>query len=410
MLPTARIAEPTFAVITAPAPAPNEIVDKVAQFIERFVFIEHKAVYPLLALWAIQTHCYKDFEYTGYIFAHSPEPGSGKSRLLEVLDSLVCKSSGLLCSLTEATLFRTADGGTQLLDEVDTWPNRDFLRNVLNAGFARSGKVKRLEGNGKGKFKPVEFAVYAPRAMAGIGLSILHPSTRDRTFIIPMVKQKRDERREKFRPRRIEAEAVKLKAEITAWVKAESARVRQLYDNAETAFPYLSDLRDRTIDIVEPLASILEVAYADTPELEAKRDELLEAIGATRKDGEDFAAQHAILRDLVRLAGMLDPVVGNASELAAKLEVSPRPTEYEVAATLRRYGFETHSVRVGESIRKRYRLSRARLAEVSTRCGRPATIPAAMVDAVEAFEAMFGDIPTDPKPCFPAFGECEARV
>src|ERR1700675_1453963 len=148
----------------------TNLVDRIAQFIERFVFIKDKQIYRLLALWVIQTHFYKDFEYTGYIFAHSPEPGSGKSRLLEVLDLLVGKSSGLLYKPTDAILFRTADGVTQLLDEVDSWTNGDSLRGILNAGFHLGGIVQRNEQQRNGKWKPVSFPVYAPRAMAGIGL------------------------------------------------------------------------------------------------------------------------------------------------------------------------------------------------------------------------------------------------
>lgn len=90
----------------------TNLVDSIAAFIERFVFMKDKQVYRLLALWVIQTHLYKEFEYIGYIFAHSPEPESGKSRLLEILDLLVANSSGLLYKPTDAILFRTADGIT----------------------------------------------------------------------------------------------------------------------------------------------------------------------------------------------------------------------------------------------------------------------------------------------------------
>ncbi len=345
------------------------LVSQIAQFIERFVFIKDKAIYRLLALWVIQTNFYRDFEYTGYIFAHSPEPESGKSRLLEVLDLLIANSSGLLYKPTDAILFRTADGMTQLLDEVDTWTNGDHLRGILNAGNHRGGVVKRNEQQKNGRWEPVSFPVYAPRAMAGIGLGILHGTTRDRTFIISMVKQRPEERREKFRSRKLKPEADQLRAEIEAWVKQNHERTVELYDRAETAFPYLAHLRDRTIDIVEPLAAILEVACDGTPELEARRMELLEAVSLTRKDGEESVADHRILRELLRLAVSENPLVGNASELAVKCELNPRPTEYEVAGTLRRYGFESRSIRLDDSVRYRYELQRAQLAEICTRFG-----------------------------------------
>jgi hypothetical protein len=48
---------------------------------------------------------------------------------------------GILVSPSEAVLFRTSEGQTQLLDEVDGWTNRDELRNILKAGYHVGGKV-----------------------------------------------------------------------------------------------------------------------------------------------------------------------------------------------------------------------------------------------------------------------------
>jgi hypothetical protein len=345
----------------------TNLVDRIAKFIERFVFVKDPQIYHLLAWWVIQTHFYKDFEYTGYIFAHSPEPESGKSRLLEVLDLLVAKSSGLLYKPTDAILFRTADGTTQLLDEVDSWTNAEFLRGILNAGFHRGGVVLRNERQKDGKWNPISFPVFAPRAMAGIGLGILHGTTKDRTFILPMVKQTRAERREKLRSRRVKPEGDQLKREIETWVEQNRISVISLYDDAESALSYLAHLRDRTMDIAEPLAAILEVAYKGTPYLNARRTELLEAVILTRKDGEEFLADHRILHELLMLAAIQHPLVGSASELAAKSGLDPRPSEYEIAGTLGRYGFENRSIRVGESVRYRYALPRARLVEICAR-------------------------------------------
>jgi len=95
-----------------------------------------------VALWVVSTYLHGEFEYTGYLFPYSAGPQSGKSRLLEVLDLLVLNSSGILISPTEAVLFHTASGGTQLLDEVDSWSDRDTLRSVLNAGFRRGNTVR----------------------------------------------------------------------------------------------------------------------------------------------------------------------------------------------------------------------------------------------------------------------------
>jgi hypothetical protein len=142
-------------------------LDRVAGLIERFVFLKKRCLYRLLALWSASTHIYSDFEYTGYIFVSSPEPQSGKTTLLELLDLLVANSDGIVVSPTEATLFRTADGQTQILDELDGITNPELLRNVLNAGFQRGATVRRMQERGDGEYQARKFPVYAPRVLAG---------------------------------------------------------------------------------------------------------------------------------------------------------------------------------------------------------------------------------------------------
>src|SRR5262249_4272394 len=68
------------------------IVDEVMDFVNKFVFLNSGPVSLLVALWIIGTYLHKRFDYFGYLFAHSPEPQSGKTTLLEVLDLLGANS------------------------------------------------------------------------------------------------------------------------------------------------------------------------------------------------------------------------------------------------------------------------------------------------------------------------------
>ena len=95
------------------------IVDEVAAFVKRFVFLQHECMYRLVALWIIHTHLHDIFQYTPYLFIHSPVKECGKTRLLETLHLLVLNSTGINCSPTPAVVSRTAKGNTQLLDEGD---------------------------------------------------------------------------------------------------------------------------------------------------------------------------------------------------------------------------------------------------------------------------------------------------
>jgi hypothetical protein len=346
----------------------ESIVDQIARFFERFVFLKTKSLYRLLALWTMATYMYHDFEYTGYIFACSPEPQSGKSRLLEILDLLVAHSSGILVSPSEAVLFRTAHAHTQLLDEVDGWTNREFLRSVLNAGFHRGASVKRVE-EGKSGYEVGAFPVFAPRALAGIGNRILDATTRDRTFVIEMVRQMRDERREKFRIRTAKPEAGKITSEVAKWIDKRRQEIVEVYEHAK--FSYLQDFRDRSIDVTEPLAAVLEVAYANSPALEQARTDLVEAVALTRKDQVSQADDNRILLALTELAKSQDPLVGNATELAelCGTELGEKPENLDVSSLLRRYGFETKSIRKDGEAKYRYSLSLSALDELLRRYG-----------------------------------------
>ena len=197
----------------------------------------------------------------------------------------------------------------------------------------------------------------------------MHRTTKDRTFMLEMVRQTHAERREKFRYRKVKPEADLLQADIREFILQNERSILELYGNSELAFPYLSHLRDRTIDIVEPLAAILEAIYLSTPELPERRVELLEAVSLTRKDGEEFLTDHRTLRALLGVATTQEPLIGSASELVVKVELNPAPTEYEMAATLRRYGFESRSIRIGESVRYRYELTQQQLSDVCARFG-----------------------------------------
>jgi hypothetical protein len=128
-------------------------IERICAVIERFVFFKRRSQYLLVAAWIIATYLHKDFDFMGYLFAYSPEPQSGKTTLLDLLDLLVANSGGIQVSPTEATLFRTADGHTQLLDEVDSWKNKDDLRSVLNAGYKKGGNVTRFDKDAKSGLK-----------------------------------------------------------------------------------------------------------------------------------------------------------------------------------------------------------------------------------------------------------------
>lgn len=369
---------PASVLATNPVPhsptAPQNVVDQVAAFVKRFVFLKEPSLYRLLALWIIHTYLIDEFEYTPYLFVHSPERGCGKTCLLSVLDLLVFKSSGITASPTEAVIFRSAHGHTQILDEADTYlPRLETARGILNAGYYRHGKVQRIDKDEKGKHTLQEFPVFAARVIAGIGSHILPVATRDRTFSIEMTRQVRSEKRERFRPRTLKAEVDVIGRSIDEWVKSHKEQVAARY---ALPFPHLDRFQeDRTIDISEPVAAILEVAYAGDPTLPVVRMEFLHSIALVRCEQTEESLDHRILGALVQAASSSSgkgELVGSPSELAVVCSnQGVSCVEFEVSRALRQYGFETKSVRVDGDPRKRYVLSQEALSELSSRylCG-----------------------------------------
>jgi Protein of unknown function (DUF3631) len=350
----------------AAAPPEQNIVDSVIGFLRRFVFLKDESLYLLVAVWIIATYLYQNFDFAGYLFAYSPEPQSGKTTLLDVLSLLVANSSGIQISPTPAILFRTANGKTQLLDEIDTWMNHEELRSVLNGGFQRGARVSRMDKDPKSGFKTQEFPVYGPKALAGIGFNKLTRATRDRTFALAMVRQKKAERRERFRLRLVQGDAEALQTRIGEWVAQKHNSVVRIYHEAN--FPYLEQFSDRTMDIADPLAAIVEAAFEGNSRV-AAQNKLVQAIRETRNEQQSQTADHRLLRHLLSLAQVEDPVIASPSELAKMCaNLADPPNEFTVGHLLRNYGLKSKSIRKpGEDSKYRYVLKQKELQEMVDR-------------------------------------------
>jgi len=132
----------------------------------------------------------------------------------------------------------------------------------------------------------------------------------------------------------------------------------------------LNRFRDRTEDITAPIAAILEAAYHHHPRQEETRQILIEAISISRSDQVKEIREHRILQELARLAKEEDPLVGNSTELAERCSNLPEPpSPQDISQTLRKYGFQTKSIRRGEVPKYRYVLSHKELEDLVVRYG-----------------------------------------
>src|SRR3954451_3832233 len=99
------------------------VLDQVYAFLGRFVSYPSEHARVAHALWCVHTHLMDRWESTPRIAFLSAEPGSGKSRALEVSEPLV-PNPILSVNMTPAYLFRKVGdengSATILYDEIDT--------------------------------------------------------------------------------------------------------------------------------------------------------------------------------------------------------------------------------------------------------------------------------------------------
>lgn len=242
----------------------SDLLDALVAFVRRFVVMTDPQFY-VVATFIIHTYAMEAAESTPFLAVTSPEKGSGKTRLLEIL-TLLCRAAWHTIFPSEAVLYRKidADSPTLLLDEVDAIfgpKGKDYegVRALLNSGNRRGTTVARCTGKG---FTLQEFKVFSPRVLAGIGN--LPDTVADRSFPIRMVRRTRQEHIELFSGRhRREAEtnAGELKKQIAAWANESNLR---LLREAEPDLP--EDLSDRQQDSAEPLLAIADLAGGPWPD------------------------------------------------------------------------------------------------------------------------------------------------
>ena len=341
--------------------AGHEVLDDVAAFVARFSVFPSEHCAPTLALWYAHTHASDQFYVTPRLILDSAEPGSGKTRVLEVAQYLV-RAPEMTISATPAALFRLVSMGpiTILFDEVDAifnpknGGNNEDLRGLLNAGYKRSATIARCVGDAK-NMKVERFPVYAPAALAGIAGAM--PATiTTRAITIHMRRRRTDEPVEPFRERHVARQAQPLREQLTAWIDSTSIQL----GDAQPTMP--EGVTDRPAEIWEPLLAIADTAGGHWPDTarNACRHFVFDAGPHITSLGVRLLAD---LRDLFTRAGTDRMRTTDILPALCGLDESPwgdlngKPLDARrLAKELRRYGVGPHDVRmVGGEVVKGYR-------------------------------------------------------
>ncbi len=249
------------------AAAQNDVpcpLDDVRAYIGRFCVFRDQHALVSVTLWAAHTHMVGKFHTTPRLMLSSPEAGSGKTRVLEVLHLLVADPMFCL-SASPAAIFRTLSirPVTLLADEVDAifskrgaQDSNEDLRAMLNAGYKRGASIPRCVGP---RHEVREFPVFCATALAGLG--DLPDTVMSRSIIIKMRRRAEHEQVEPFRTREQEEPGHELRARLAAWADT-------VADACGAAWPALPDgINDRPAEIWEPLLSVADAAGGEWPRL-----------------------------------------------------------------------------------------------------------------------------------------------
>jgi Protein of unknown function (DUF3631) len=247
----------------AAAGSGDMLLDDVHAFVGRFVAYPSLEARVAHTLWIAHAHLMGCWESTPRIAFLSPEPGSGKTRALEITETLVPRPVEAI-NATPAYLFRKVsdDEGlpTILYDEIDTLfgpkaKDNEEIRGVLNAGHRRGATAGRCVVRGT-VIETEELPAFCAIALAGLGN--LPDTILSRSVVIRMRRRAPTEYVEPYRRRVHGPEGNAIRDRLAAW----AAAVESSLDPVPVMPP---GVEDRNADVWEALLSVAEAARGDWP-------------------------------------------------------------------------------------------------------------------------------------------------
>lgn len=337
-----------------------QLLDDLRDFLARFIV--YPSLHALVAhtLWITHAWLIDAFESTPRLAFLSPEPGSGKSRSLEVTEPLVPRPVHAV-NCTPAYLFRKVsdpDGEpTILYDEVDTLfgptaRDHEEIRGMINAGHRKGAMAGRCVVRGK-IVETEELPAYCAVALAG--LDDLPDTIMTRSVVIRMRRRAPNESVEPWRRRVNEPEAIKLRDRLIDW----SNLIR---DRATDMWPEMPvGVEDRAADVWEPLLTVADLAgkhWPDTARVSAVTL-VTEAKSARPSLGLMLLRDiRAVFQKLGSVRLVTDELITNLKEIEDSPWTVIRKGEpldpRGLAARLRKYGIEPKPQRDGARVFKGY--------------------------------------------------------
>ncbi len=229
-----------------------EILDMATQLFRRFIIFKHEHEAYVVALWALGSYLYDEFNIFPRLGFTSPLPECGKTTALDVLGS-IARHAVRSDNITTAVAFRIMElHPTLLLDELDTFFRENpELVGVLNSGHRKGGSVFRVEKINE-RQTLTKFPTYGPVAYGMIGQPT--GALFSRTLFIRLERKDCSQQTEDFNPEESPAlsnELTSLRRKLARWAEDHRAEVK-------AAQPDTAKLANRMRDNWRPLLKIAQ--------------------------------------------------------------------------------------------------------------------------------------------------------
>jgi hypothetical protein len=334
------------------------VLDAVHDFLCTFVAYPSPDAAIAHTLWIAHAHLMDAWESTPRLAFLSPEPGSGKTRALEITETLVPRPVEAI-NATSAYLFRkvSAPEGmpTILYDEIDTLfgpkaKDNEEIRGILNAGHRRGAVAGRCVVRGK-IIDTEELPAYCAVALAGLGN--LPDTILTRSVVVRMRRRAPSETVEPYR-RRVHAPIGNdLRDQLARWAQTVQKRAASLRPEMPEG------VMDRNADVWEALLAVADLAGGDWPR--KARCSAVSLVSLAKGASPSLGVR--LLADLREIFG--ESVDGVFTEDILRrlrdLEEAPwgdlkgKPIDpRRLAALLKPYGIASKQIRIGSVTAKGY--------------------------------------------------------
>jgi hypothetical protein len=334
----------------------EDILNDVYSFTGRFIAYPSEHAHVAHVLWIVHTFLMDCWDCTPRLAVLSPTRECGKTRVLEVTESLVPRPI-MAVNVSSAYLFRSvaSDDGrpTILFDEIDTVFGQNArynedIRAMINAGNRKGVGAGRVVKRGD-SFVTEKLPAYCAIAMAGIGLSTLPDTVVSRSIILSMRRRSKSERVEPWRVRDCGAEGNSIRDSLATWADTIQSSLIGSYPKMP------SGVEDRAADVWEPLLCVADAAGGAWPERARVACVALVADSTGKEESLSvkllkdlrtvFASQSAMFtEDLLKALKEIDNAPWNEHELNA----------YKLASHLRVFGVKPKDIRIESKRLKGY--------------------------------------------------------